>query len=58
METAAIESYYQYLQLPFPDEKLREGEYTVYFLLKNLVLWLGQSSPALPEESLKEFEVS
>jgi hypothetical protein len=39
METAAIEGYYQYLQLPFPDEKLREGEHTVYFVLKNLVFW-------------------
>ena len=41
------------------------GANFVYFYIENLVLWAmpaphcgGQSSPALPEESLQEFEVN
>jgi hypothetical protein len=44
---------------------LNMAELSVYFALKNLVLWAkpfphcgGQSSMALPEESLQEFEVN
>jgi len=29
-----------------------------YFSLKNIVLWTGQSSLALPEESFQEFKVN
>jgi hypothetical protein len=29
-----------------------------YFDLENLVLWAGQSYPALPVETLQEFEVN
>ena len=57
METAQIGGLCQDSRLPFSIDKDHERG-SIYFTMKNLVFWTGQNSPALFEESLKEFEVS